>query len=306
MTVPRPTYQNKAQKEHWNSIKDLKLSLKDLHREGQLPDLFLKLSDELKEHYIFRWPLWARPNQQPKTSDWTNWLLLGGRGSGKTRAGAEWTRAMALGDPAFAQAPVGRIALVGETYSDAREVMIEGESGLLALHKPDERPQWLSSRRRLEWPNGAVAQVFSSEDPDALRGPQFSVAWCDELAKWKNPQETWDMLQFGLRLGSFPRQVITTTPRPIKLLKQIVADKRTVVSRMSTDENRSNLAAGFFDRVVSAYQGTRLGRQELDGEIIDDRVDALWQRDLIENNRVNECPELTRIVVAVDPPVTGR
>ena len=177
--------------------------------------------------------------------------------------------------------------------------MIKGQSGLLAIHSKAERPVWTSSRRRLEWPNGAVAQVFSSEDPDALRGPQFGAAWCDELGKWSNAQATWDMLQFGLRLGSFPQQVITTTPRPIKLLKNIVADERTVLSRIATEQNRHNLTAGFFDRIVNVYRGTRLGRQELDGEIIDDRVDALWQRDGFEINRRRTTPKLTRIVVVI-------
>ncbi len=242
----------------------------------------------------------------PAESDWTNWILLGGRGAGKTRAGAEWVRAMVMGDPFFGCKPVGRIALVGEDYQSAREVMIEGPSGLLAVHQNCERPVWMSSRRRLEWSNGAIAHVFSSEDPDALRGPQFGAAWCDELAKWNNVQETWDMLQFGLRLGDFPRQVITTTPRPIKLLKQIVADEQTFVTRMATNENRKNLAPGFFDRIVKIYQGTKLGRQELDGEIIEDRVDALWQRDLIEIHRCQKRPQLTRIVIAIDPPITGK
>jgi len=240
----------------------------------------------------------------PPNHDWTNWLLLGGRGAGKTRAGSEWIRALATGDPAFVSRPVGHIALVGETYAAAREVMIEGESGLMSVHTAAERPQWISSRRRIEWSNGAVAQVFSAEDPDALRGPQFGAAWSDELGKWRNANDTWDMLQFGLRLGDFPRQVITTTPRPIKLLKGILEDKRTVVSRMRTHENAENLAEGFLDRIVGKYMGTRLGRQEIDGEIIDDRIDALWQRDLLDRYRKEHAPVLKRVVVAVDPPVT--
>ncbi len=279
---------------------------KTLREEGNLSEKTSAFPDDLKEHFIHRWPIWARQEQLPDATKWTNWLLLGGRGAGKTRAGAEWVKAMALGDPFFVSAPVARIALVGETYGDAREVMIEGPSGLLALHKKDERPEWISSRRLLKWSNGTVAHVFSSEDPDALRGPQFGAAWCDELAKWKNAQETWDMLQFGLRLGQFPRQVITTTPRPLKLLKQIVDDERTFLTRMSTQDNRHNLASGFIDRVVGIYRGTKLGRQELDGEIIDDRVDALWQRDLIELHRVRKRPSLQRIVVAIDPPITGK
>jgi len=212
---------------------------------------------------------------------------------------------MATGDLYFTQQAVSHIALVGETYAAAREVMVEGQSGLLALHSREDRPVWTSSRRRLEWPNGAVAQVFSSEDPDALRGPQFGASWCDELCKWHNGRETWDMLQFGMRLGVHPQQVITTTPRPLKLLKDIMASKRTLLSRMKTEENRANLADGFFQQIADVYKGTRLGRQELDGEIIDDRPDALWQRDQLEKRRVTHAPELKRIVVAVDPPVTG-
>ena len=231
---------------------------------------------------------------------------MGGRGAGKTRAGAEWTRAVANGDLFFTPQAVGSIALVGETYADVREVMIEGQSGLLAIHEKRNRPVWISSRRRLEWPNGSVARVFSSEEPDALRGPQFGAAWCDELAKWKNAQLTWDMLQFGLRLGRFPQQVITTTPRPMALLRSILGDERTITSRMTTNENRVNLAEGFFERIINVYRGTKLGRQELDGEIIEDRVDALWHRDQIERCRVPVAPELMRIVVAVDPPVTGK
>lgn len=274
--------------------------------KGRLKAVLERLPVESKEYFLRRWPVWARGSQLAPRCDWTNWLLLGGRGSGKTRAGAEWVRAMATGDRAFVARPIGRIALVAETYADAREVMIEGESGLLAVHSSRERPVWISSRRRLEWPNGSVAQVFSSEDPDALRGPQFGAGWCDELAKWKNVDETWNMLQFGLRLGDFPRQVITTTPRPLKLLKTIVADERTTVSRMKTDENRRNLATGFVERIVGTYRGTRLGRQELDGDIIEDRVDALWQRVQIDENRLRTAPMLVRVVVAVDPPISGK
>ncbi|MEM9732592.1 MAG: terminase family protein [Pseudomonadota bacterium] len=254
------------------------------------------------------WDVWvysARNAQLPPEGDWTNWVVLGGRGAGKTRCGAEWIKDIALGDGLFANYKVSQIALVGETYGDAREVMVEGTSGLLAIHPPHTRPTWISSRRRLEWPNGSVAHVFSSEDPEALRGPQFGAAWCDELAKWKNPQETWDMLQFGLRLGEFPRQVVTTTPRPVPLLKALLADDRSAVTHMKTSDNRANLAAGFFDRVVDRYQGTRLGRQELDGELIDDRPDALWSRHLIEQHRRKIRPVLKRVVVAIDPPVTG-
>ncbi len=231
---------------------------------------------------------------------------MGGRGAGKTRTGAEWVRGMALGEPPYAQVPIGRIALVGETQGEVREVMIEGVSGLLAVHRRCERPLWLPSRRRLEWPNGAIAQAFSAEDPEGLRGPQFAAAWADELAKWRNAEETWDMLQFGLRLGDDPRQVVTTTPRPIPLMKRLLKDARTKVSRAATRANIGNLAPGFLESIVGRYAGTRLGRQELDGELIEDRADALWRRDLIERARVASAPELLRIVVAIDPPASSK
>ena len=236
---------------------------------------------------------------------WLTWLLIGGRGAGKTRAGAEWIRAQALGLPPFAHQPVGRIALVGETDHDVREVMIEGVSGLLAVHDRHERPQWISSRKRLQWPNGAVAYAFSADDPESLRGPQFGCAWSDEMAKWRYAEAAFDMLQFGLRLGSQPRQMITTTPRPTALLKKLMQDPANVVTRAPTRANAFNLAPNFLKTVMARYAGTRLGRQELDGEIIEDRPDALWSRALIESCRVAAAPDMQRIVVAVDPPVSS-
>jgi phage terminase large subunit-like protein len=259
---------------------------------------------------IHDWQLWARDDQLPPALSqaglpWTSWLILGGRGSGKTRAGAEWVRGLALGRPPFADRPVERIALIGESFADARAVMVDGPSGLLAIHAAAERPSYHITRRELTWPNGAVAQLFSAEDPEALRGPQFGAAWSDELAKWRYAEKTWDMLQFCLRLGAHPRQVVTTTPRPIPLIKRLIADPRTAISRVRTDENAANLAPSFLDAVVGRYRGTRLGRQELDGELIEDRPDALWQRDIIERARVAAAPPLAEIVVAVDPPVTS-
>ncbi len=236
---------------------------------------------------------------------WTIWLMLGGRGAGKTRTGSEWVRGIALGEPDFAEPALRRIALVGETFADARHVMIEGPAGLLAVHARHERPTWSPSLRKLEWPNGAVAHVFSAEDPDSLRGPQFEAAWSDELAKWRHVEESWDMLQFGLRLGAQPRQMVTTTPRPIPLLKRFLADPRVAVSRARTADNASNLAPVFLDTVVGRYQGSRLGRQELDGEMIEDRPDALWTREGLEIHRLDAAPPMARIVVAVDPPATS-
>ncbi|AXS39954.1 terminase family protein [Breoghania sp. L-A4] len=268
--------------------------------------LLASLSRAETERFSRDFSIFARPDQLPPEGAWSTWLVMGGRGAGKTRTGAEWVRGMALGEPPYARKPIGRIALLGETQGEVREVMIEGVSGLLAVHRARERPVWLPSRRRLEWPNGAIAQAFSAEDPEGLRGPQFAAAWADELAKWRNAEETWDMLQFGLRLGDAPRQVVTTTPRPIPLMKRLLKDARTRVSRAATRANVGNLAPGFLETIVGRYAGTRLGRQELEGELIEDRVDALWRRDLIERARVEAAPELVRIVVAVDPPASSR
>lgn len=230
--------------------------------------------------------------------------MIGGRGAGKTRAGAEWVRALALQRASPAPFFHGRIALVGETAADVREVMVEGVSGILACHPRDERPQWESSRKRLTWNNGAVAQCFSAEDPEQLRGPQFAAAWCDEIAKWRYAEETWNNLQFGLRLGEKPRQLITTTPRSVPLLKQLLADPKCAVTRAATRANAYNLAPAFLDAVVKRYDGTRLGRQELEGEMIEERAGALFSRAMIEKNRVTQAPALQRIVVAVDPPAS--
>lgn len=231
--------------------------------------------------------------------------MIGGRGAGKTRAGAEWIRAQALGLPPLAMEAVERIALVGETEHDAREVMIEGVSGLLAVHARHERPQWSPSRKRLEWNNGAVAYAFSAEDPESLRGPQFGCAWSDEMAKWRYAEAAFDMLQFGLRLGRQPRQLITTTPRPTALVKRLMLDPASVTTRAATSVNAFNLAPTFLQSVMARYAGTRLGRQEIDGDIIEDRPDALWSRALLEQCRIREAPPLQRIVVAVDPPVSS-
>jgi phage terminase large subunit-like protein len=257
-----------------------------------------------------RWDVFAHAHQLPPVSaahggPWLTWLMIGGRGAGKTRAGAEWVRAQALGRLPFANEVAGRIALVGETEHDVREVMIEGVSGLMEIHERRERPVWMPSRKRLEWSNGAIAQVFSAEDPESLRGPQFACAWSDEMAKWRYAEATFDMLQFGLRLGSQPRQMITTTPRPTALLKRLISEPTTVTTRAATVVNAFNLAPTFLQSVMGRYAGTRLGRQELDGEMIEDRSDALWSRALLEQCRVRGVPPLRRIVVAVDPPVSS-
>jgi phage terminase large subunit-like protein len=257
------------------------------------------------EHLLRDWEVWARDDQlPPRDAAWRTWLILGGRGAGKTRAGAEWVRAQALGLAPFANEPVMRIALVGETYHDARSVMVEGVSGLLAVHARHEQPVFYASRNELIWPNGAIAQLFSAEDPDGLRGPQFGAAWCDEIAKWRHAEDTWDMLQFGLRLGELPRAVVTTTPRANTVLKGLMADETVTVSRARTVDNAANLAGSFLVEMQRRYAGTELGRQELDGELIDELKGTLWQRAWIDEMRCRSMPELSRIVIGVDPPVT--
>jgi phage terminase large subunit-like protein len=293
-----------------NSATSLLVTLSGLWRRRRLAEATASWSEADFDRVLRHWLLQCRRDQSvpgvTRTQDpWTIWLLLGGRGAGKTRTGAEWVRGIALGEPDFAEPALGRIALVGETFADARNVMVEGPSGILAVHARHERPAWSPSLRKLEWPNGAVAHVFSAEDPDSLRGPQFEAAWADELAKWRHVEATWDMLQFGLRLGAHPRQLVTTTPRPIPLLKRFLADPTVAVSRAKTADNAENLAPAFLDAVVGRYAGTRLGRQELDGDIIEDRTDALWTRNIFEAGRIDAAPPLMRIVVAVDPPASS-
>lgn len=260
---------------------------------------------------VHEWMVWARDDQLPPLATpaglpWRTWLILGGRGAGKTRAGAEWVRAQALGLAPLASEPASRIALVGETLSDVRRVMVEGVSGLLAVHAPHECPDYSASKGELVWRTGAIAQMFSADDAESLRGPQFAVAWVDELAKWRRPERAWDNLQFGLRLGRDPRVVVTTTPRPIPLLKQIIEDAATVITRAATRDNAHNLATAFIAEVERRYAGTPLGRQELEGEIVDERAGALWKRSWINAHRLRGRPEeLETIVVAVDPPVTA-
>ncbi|MGK7652578.1 DNA-packaging protein [Roseovarius sp. B08] len=254
--------------------------------------------------YLFEF--WAMDHQRPPEGDWRAWVILGGRGAGKTRAGAEWVRAQVEGARPLDEGRCKRLALVGETFDQVRDVMIFGESGILACSPPDRRPVWQATRKRLMWPNGATAQVFSAHDPESLRGPQFDGAWVDELAKWKKAQETWDMLQFGLRLGETPQVCVTTTPRNVGLLKDLLDRSSTVTTSAPTEANRANLAEGFLDEVRARYAGTRLGWQELDGILIDEADGALWTPARLEVLRIESPPELDRIVVAIDPPVTGK
>lgn len=254
------------------------------------------LSTEELAALRYDWTFWARDEQiEPSGTNWTTWLILAGRGFGKTRTGAETVRAWAE------SGRYGRIALVAETAADARDVMIEGESGILATAPPWNRPVYNPSKRRLTWPNGAVATTYSGEEPGQLRGPQHDAAWADEVAKWQYAQEAWDQLQFGLRLGTRPIQIVTTTPRPIPIIRAMVRDPLCHVTHGRTMDNAANLAPTFMQKVVARYQGTRLGRQELDAEIIDDVAGALWTRAMIDAAMKPGFQQMARVVVAVDP-----
>jgi phage terminase large subunit-like protein len=278
------------------------------HGDWSLPDTDRGKTIEL---LLQGWPGKARHGQYPlwrlQPDARAGWMVVGGRGAGKTRLGAEWVHGVACGLSPYARDRYSPIALVGETLADVREVMIEGPSGIRAIAAPD-RPRLEPSRRRLVWDrSGAVAQMFSAEDPDSLRGPQFAAAWCDELAKWKHMDATFDMLQFGLRLGQGPLQLVTTTPKPAPLVRRLMADPAFELTRMTTRDNARNLAAGFIAAIEARYAGTRLGRQELDGELIEDRQDALWSRQMVEAAAVpHPAGALSRIVVAVDPPAGSR
>ena len=271
-------------------------------REKYLPEAVELFREGLAEHV---WRLIALDHQEaPEPGDWTIFLLLGGRGAGKTRAGAEWVR-----DFVRNRTEPARIALVSETYADGREVMIDGDSGIARLGDPKTRPDYEASRRRLVWPNGSLGYIFSSEDPDGLRGHQFHAAWSDELCKWKHAEETWSNLQLALRLGARPRQVVTTTPRPTALLKRLLKAPGVFNAHATTYQNAQNLSRAFLDEIAAAYEGTSLGRQELHGELIEDVAGALWTRAMIETSRIS-APQgfhsaLDRVVVAVDPPATS-
>jgi phage terminase large subunit-like protein len=256
----------------------------------------------------FDWPLWASPAQLPPPTEqrepWRTWLFLGGRGAGKTRAGAEWLRARVFGLNGLP--PAKRLALVGPTQQHVRAVMIEGISGLFAVHPAHERPTLEVSKNQLVWPNGAIAHLFSAEEADTLRGPQFEAAWCDELCRWRRPDYAWDMLQLALRIGAAPQAVITTTPRSSRFLRDLIAQPSTVLTHARTHDNRANLAPAFMAEIERRYRGTLTAKQELDGEIIDEITTGLWRRLWIDENRVSNAPEMQRIVVALDPPITSQ
>lgn len=262
-----------------------------------------KLTEDETLELLFDWRYWARVNQLPPTNKfWNIWLLMAGRGFGKTRTGAEYIRTQ------IEKGYRGKVHLIGPTAADVRDVMVEGDSGLLNISPPWNMPVYEPSKRRLTWPNGAIGITFSAEEPKRLRGPQCGLMWADEIAAWRYP-ETWDMALFGWRIGN-PKAVITTTPRPTPLVKDLMLTKGVVVTKGNTYENRANLAQVFFDTVIKKYEGTRLGQQEIHAEILEDTPGALWTYDLISNNRCTyekfKTIELVKIAVAIDPAVSAK
>ena len=277
------------------------------HQEKFLQEI-QKADEKDVESLLFSWEFWARPKQlEPPGEDWSTWLVLAGRGFGKTRTGAEWVRKRVESGLAM------NIALVADTAADARDIMVEGVTGIMAVSHPRFKPTYEPSKRRLVWPNGARGICYAAESPEALRGAQHDTAWCDEPAKWRNLRKTdieggtaWDNLLFGLRVGSLPRVCCTTTPRAIPWVKNLKDKPTTIITTGSSYENRQNLSPRWFKDVIQPYEGTRLGRQEIHAELIEDVVGALWTREVIEKFRLNDSPvEFTRIVIAVDPSVTG-
>lgn len=260
------------------------------------------ISEEVALRAVERrpWLAWRRREQMPPAGDWRVWLILAGRGWGKTRTGAEWVIDRV-------EDGAERIALVGPTAADVRDVMVEGESGLLAIAPDDLEANYEPSKRRITFANGAMCTTYSADEPDRLRGPQHDAAWCDELAAWRYP-EAWDQLQFGLRLGLDPRCIVTTTPRPTREIRDLVMAENTVVTRGSTFDNADNLAPAFLERVMERYEGTRLGRQELYAEILDDVPGALWTREMLDAaiaGYPKDDPEMSKLVVAIDPAITS-
>lgn len=261
------------------------------------------MPDEEKSHAVedaYDWKTEARPEQREPEGDWRLWLILAGRGFGKTRTGAETVHAW------VESGRYKRIGLVGATESDIRHVMVEGCSGLLSVYPHDEAPRYEPSKRRIVWPNGAVAYLVSAERYEKLRGLQFDAIWVDELAKFRYPQETWDQVCLSLRLGQRPRVIVTTTPKATALIKRLAEQQSwSVVTRGSTYANRANLAPGFIEHIEQSCQNEKLMRQEIQGEIVDDVVGALWRHEILDHQRIHpsQVPEMVRVVVAVDPSV---
>ena len=259
-----------------------------------------RLRDDKAALLLTDWPWWRRGDQCPPAGDWHVWMLLAGRGFGKTRTGAEWIRGYAETHPG------ARIALVAASLHEGRQVMIEGDSGQLAIAPDDDRPDYDSSLRRLSWANGAVATLYSAAEPESLRGPEHSAAWCDEIAKWPQGEAAWDNLMLTMRIGEKPRVVATTTPRGVPLVRRLIDEKGVEKTGGSTRNNRHNLSPQWLATMDRLYGGTRLGRQELGGELLEDVEGALWTRALVERCRVeaDAVGKSVRVVIGVDPPAT--
>jgi phage terminase large subunit-like protein len=263
----------------------------------ELDEIIMTMPANAAEALLYDWQMWARGNQLIPSGEWFVWLLLAGRGFGKTRTGAETVRVWSKQHT--------YVNLIAPTADDARDVMVEGESGILSVCPAHERPHYQPSKRRLVWPNGAISQIFTADEPERLRGKQHMKLWADELCAWRYP-EAWDMAMLGLRLGPNPQALVTTTPKPIRLIKELLADERTFVTRGKTQENKRNLAPKFLEQIIKKYEGTRLGRQELDGEVLDDNPGALFKRANIDEYRVKKMPcEMRRIVIGLDPFVSN-
>lgn len=256
------------------------------------------MTPEQVELILYEWSFWARPNQLPPAGQWRYWLCKAGRGWGKTRCGSEFIRQRVI-DGAT------RIAIVGRTAADCRDVCVEGRAGILSVFPPESRPTYEPSKRRITFATGAVATTYSADEPEMLRGPEFDTAWCDELAAWRFP-DAWDQLQFGLRVGKDPRAIITTTPKPSRLIRDLVSNPDCTVTHGSTFENRANVAKAWLNNILKIYEGTTLGRQELLGDILNEMPGALWTRSTLDATRVKRAPELQRIVVAIDPATTSK
>jgi phage terminase large subunit-like protein len=290
----------------------MKITATDLREipPEKLKEVLEQLGPKKTEELQHTWEFWARPEQLEPTGDWNIWIALAGRGWGKTRAGVEWVRHQI-------KSGKKRIAAVAPTNSDIRRVMVEGESGFLNVCWKNDKtyrggklgyPNWSPTNRTLTWENGAKVEFYSAEDPERLRGPQFHAAWADEVAAWRNQQDVWDMLQFTLRLGRKPRVMVTTTPKPTKLMRALIASPQSHITRGSTFDNIDNLAKPFLETIKKEYEGTRLGNQELYAEMLEEADGALWTTEVLDGCTVEQkdIPELNRIVVSIDPAVTSK
>lgn len=267
--------------------------------EDKRQEFYKSLTDTDIDNLAYNWDLWGRPEQlEPEGLYWFIWLVMAGRGFGKTRTGSEFIRKN------VETGLYKRIGLIARTGADNRDIQVEGESGIMAVSSPEFMPKYEPSKRRVIWPNGAMATTYSAEEPDLLRGPQHDLIWADEAASWKYP-ETWDMAMFGLRLGHRPKAIVTTTPRPRRIIRELLNSKTTVVTKGSTYDNVSNLPPSFFEKIIAKYEGTRLGKQEIYAELLEDTPGALWTRAIIDNSRVRNIPDLVRIITAIDPATTS-